>query len=107
MFRNFRMKREVRRYASDLLPWLQKNYGTSEYYSIPQIRAGIRALGLYKSFIALAYAALLPKEEYELVKDEMPVPLDYEEARVLFINYQPVKLESRHGSSDHNYAKGH
>ena len=106
MFRRFRMKREVKRYAEELLPWLQRNFGASEYYTIPQIRAGIRELRLYKSFIALAYAALLPKGEYELIKDEMPVPLDYEEARVLFITYQPVKLDSRHGKPD-NYSRGY
>jgi hypothetical protein len=106
MFRNFRMKREVKRYASELLPWLEKNYGTSEHYTISQIRSGIRARGLHKKFIALAYAALLPKEEYDLIKDEMPVPLDYDEARVLFITYQPVTLYSRHGRPD-NYSRGY
>ena len=98
MFQRFRMKREIKRYAQELRPWLERSYGASDTYTIPQIRAGIRALRLYKRFIALAYAPLLSKEEYELIKEELPVPLDYEEARSLFIIYQPIRLESRAGT---------
>jgi hypothetical protein len=102
MFGNFRMKREIKRYAKELLPWLAQNFGESDYYTIPQVRAGIRALGLYKKFIALAYAATLPKAEYELIKDELPASLEYEEARLLFIENQPVRLYSRETGTPQN-----
>ena len=98
MFERLWIKHVVKRYATALPEWLAQNYGSSDYYTIPQIRAAVRALKLNPKFITLAYGMYLPEEEFNTVKDEMPGKLDYSEARLIFLDAMPVKLESRDGT---------
>ena len=71
-------------YARRLPARLKEGWGGSEHYTPAQIRASVEKLRLDARFIALCYAAFLPKEDFERLKPEMRVVLDYEDARAIF-----------------------
>jgi hypothetical protein len=89
-------KRAARKYAAVLHPWLIKNYGDGEVYTPAQIRNGIGALKLSPKYAAFGYAAFLRAPDYEALRTEMPWSPPFKDARALFIEYQPIKLYSRH-----------
>jgi hypothetical protein len=96
MFGKWFAKRAAKRYAAELPPWLVKNYGDAEFYSPAQIRNGIGALHLKPKYAAFGYAAFLREPDYEALRKEMPWAPAFRDARALFIEYQPIKLYSRH-----------
>jgi hypothetical protein len=89
-------KRAARRYAATLHPWLIKNYGDGAVYTPAQIRKGIEALKLKPGYAALGYAAFLNEKDYESLRSGLRWSPPFTQARALFIEYQPVKLQSRH-----------
>ncbi len=97
LFSTLRRNRAAKRYARQLPPWLQRNYGASERYTLPQIANGIAALRLDPRFVALALAAFLDEAEFEALRPQMPIALGYDEARELFRRHVPPKLSSAYG----------
>ena len=90
------MRRAAKQYARRLRPYLVSNWGgasDTESYSVPQIIRGIVETGLDPDFMVFAFAALLPKDQFDA-----RVKLPYDEARAMFINCEPVQLESRDGT---------
>jgi hypothetical protein len=100
MFRKWQNRRAAKRYAKVLPAWLRRHYGGEdegrETYTVQQIRKAVSVLKLNPKYIALAYAAYLPEHDYEAVKGELPRQIDFLEARTLFVDYVPVKLQARH-----------
>ena len=99
MFAKWLMKRAAKRYALTLRPWLARQYGGAEYYTVPQIQKGIGALKLNPKFTAIAYAAFLTEPDYNRLKSDLPRVMEFREARALFMDYEPIKLQSRHSGS--------
>jgi hypothetical protein len=97
LFTALRLSRAARRYGQELPPCLARSYGSSEYYTPPQIREAARALGLDPRFIAIGYAAFLPKEQFDAVEAEMPISLSYAEARAAFERHAPWPYRSASG----------
>ena len=50
--------------------------------------------GLDPKYIVFAFARFLDEDEFETLRSQMKVGLPYREARALFIQYEPVQLES-------------
>ena len=89
-----RKRRAAKRYARKLPKRLKHGWGFSEYYTPGQIKASVKKLKLNPTFIAIGYAAFLPRETYASLGAEMPVQMSYEEARALFDRYFPLELWS-------------
>jgi len=85
----------VKSYAGKLRPRLEHDYGRSETYSDRQIRHAVAVTKLNPKFIVLGYGAFLPKARFDELKPTMPIKLEYEEARILFLDSEPITLESR------------
>jgi hypothetical protein len=100
MLTRWQNRRAAKRYARALPLWLRRHYGGGdegrESYTLPQIRKGVSALKLDPKYIALAYAAYLPESEYNALNAELPRQIAFDEARALFVEYEPIKLQARH-----------
>ena len=94
MFNGLRAKFAVKKNARKLPAQLARDYGKSETYIEGQIGRAVAAVGLNPKFIVLAYAAFLPKTLFDELRPNMPIKLEYEEARILFIDAMPIILES-------------
>jgi hypothetical protein len=93
----WRRNRAAKRYARLLPDWLQRNYGASERYTLPQIAHGIAAQRLDPRFVVLALAAYQSEAEFEELRPQMPIAMEYAEARDLFERFVPPKLTSAYG----------
>src|SRR5262249_23103641 len=68
-----RLRSAAKRYSRSLGPALRRDYGASEFYTPPQIRATARRLDLPEAFIDLGYAAFLPEAAFdEVAIDRQP-----------------------------------
>jgi hypothetical protein len=81
------INRAAKRYASQLPPVLAQNWGASKTYTAGQLEAGVKMARLNRRFIALAYAAYLPEENYNQAKAGLPLMLSYGGARSTFQQY--------------------
>lgn len=97
LFRNWSRDRAAKRYARELPGRLVRSYGASERYTLAQIRAAVSNLNLDPRFIAFAYAAFVPEEDFISLGAEMPVPIAYNKARILLARYRPHGLTSASG----------
>jgi hypothetical protein len=79
----------AKRYAHDLPRFLRDAYSASDVYTCPQLDHAVGALGLPKSYIALAYAAYLPEIAYNEVRTTLPLPMSYEDARSEYFRHIP------------------
>ena len=79
----------AKHYALTLPKFLQEAYLDSAFYTRPQIDHAVKALGLPEDYIGLAYAAYLPKAEYEGFQTSLPLPMNYEDARTEFYGHVP------------------
>jgi hypothetical protein len=77
------------RYGRRLTRVMIRSWGASETYTPAQIRAAVRKLRLDRRYIALAYATFLSPEGYEAERANMPVVLDYDDARERFWTWTP------------------
>ena len=84
-----RIARAAKRYAQRLPGGLVEGWRGSDIYTPAQIRVAVKALKLDQRFIALGYAAFLPREDFEALRPEMQVALDYDEARAAFARWRP------------------
>jgi hypothetical protein len=100
MFEALKLKFAAKRYARKLRFQLTRDYGGSgEYdpsatYTVPQIQRAILAANLDPKYIALAYATFLSKEAFDSLREQMPVKLTYEDARAMFVRFEPIVLTS-------------
>jgi hypothetical protein len=92
--RTLRVNRAAKQYALKLPKQLKDGWGGSEHYTPGQIMTSAKKLGLNTNYIAIAYAAFLPKDNFNELRSEMPVPISYDEARTAFIRYCPINLET-------------
>jgi uncharacterized protein DUF6559 len=95
----WRLRRAAKRYARSLGPALVAAFGASEFYTPPQIRTAVSRNGLDARFLALAYAAFLPEAQFDAMKQDMPRPLAYAEARALLERYRPSQVFSASGEA--------
>ena len=79
-----RLKRAARQYGRRLLRELWSRYGASPRYTVAQIQQAAAASGLDRRYIALGYAAFLPKEEYDTLASSMLAQMSYADARAMF-----------------------
>ena len=93
-----KMHRAAKAYAGLLGPRLAEDYGGSEFYTMGQIDTAAAKLGLDTTYLAIAYAAFLPREEYEAYFSGLENRFSYTEARTIYLEHQPVILDSRSGS---------
>ena len=63
-FNQFGLDRAAKAYAKRLPAEMNAGWGSSEVYTIGQVKAAIRHLGLKGRYIAIAYAAFLTKEDF-------------------------------------------
>ncbi len=66
-----------------------RGWGASKFYTIPQVRAGLREAGLGSRYVAIAYAGLLSEEDFRQTLGEHPVRIRYDEARRWFRGGRP------------------
>ena len=86
-----RVRSAAKRYASRLGQSLARSFGGSSTYTPRQIQRGVADCALDPKYIVFAYAAFLPKAEFEVRLSEMPIKLPYLEARDLYLRYVPAK----------------
>ena len=82
-----RLKRAASQYGRRLLPELWSRYGASTLYTAAQIQRTVEALELDRRYIALGYAAFMPKEEYDSIARTVPMPMSYETAHALMARF--------------------
>jgi hypothetical protein len=73
MFAKLKLRFAARRYARRLPSALKRGWGASGNYSPPQIIKAANSAGLDLNFIAIGYAAFLRREQFDLLRSEMPV----------------------------------
>lgn len=73
----------ARRYARDLGPRLQRDYGSGQYYTAPQIIAAARKARLPQGHIAIGFAAFMPPEAFANLSPEG----DYQALRNLYSRF--------------------
>lgn len=69
--RAFARKRALQRYAHELAARLHRDYGASEFYTPPQIRAAVARLRLSPDLIMHGYAMFLPAETFDALDPEV------------------------------------
>lgn len=74
-----------------------QDYGSHQFYTIPQVTAGVVHQKLDSRYLFLAYARFLHQTDYDTLKPQFPLALSYDDARRLFIEYEPIQLLSRDG----------
>jgi hypothetical protein len=94
VFNGLRAKFAVKNYARKLPAQLARDYRKSETYGGGQIRRAVVAARLNPKFLVLGYAAFLPKALFDELRPSMPIKLEYEEARILFLDAVPIMLVS-------------
>ena len=85
--RTLRLHAVAKRYALRLPNYLSRAYSSSEFYTRQQIAHAVEALQLPSDYIALAYAAYLPKLSYDAIRAELHLPMTYEVARAEFYRH--------------------
>ena len=103
MFGRWLLRRAARKYAAKLPHQLFVDYGHEEFYTVAQINHAIADAHLNPSYTILGYARYLPRERFEDLRIELNVYLGYDEARALFIENEPIVLESRNGTAGYMY----
>jgi len=93
-FNQFGLDRAAKAYAKRLPAEMNAGWGSSEVYTIGQVKAAIRHLGLKGRYIAIAYAAFLTKEDFTSVEAEYPTPIAYDAARELFERHRQRAAET-------------
>jgi hypothetical protein len=88
--RTFRLHAVAKRYARRLPKYLSRAYSNSEFYTRQQIAHAVEALRLSPDYIALAYAAYLPKSSYDAICSGLPLPMSYDDARAAFYRHVPA-----------------
>jgi hypothetical protein len=94
LLRALRLKRAARKYARVLPRWLASAYGNKDTYTQAQVLKAVSSTGLDARFVGIAFAAYLAKPEFEALKHSLPVQVEYEAARVLFVSSVPVTATS-------------
>lgn len=97
-FQRRKLHRAAESYAKRLGPRLAEDYGGSEFYTMAQIDTVIEKLDLDTAHLAIAYAAFLPREEYEEYFTGLVNRFSYTEARTIYLEHAPVLLDSRAGN---------
>jgi hypothetical protein len=72
--------------ARRLTPRLIRDYGASQFYTAGQIRAACLKCRLPRRHLALAYAAFLPRAEFDKTSDLAP-RADYDALRALVFRF--------------------
>ena len=89
MFELHKLKNAAKVYSKRVPERLKHDYGSHEYYTEPQVRAAVFHLNIDATYIFLAYAMFLHKQDYEALLPRLPLHLPYDEARAVFITYEP------------------
>jgi len=90
----FGLNRAAKTYAKQLPAAMNAGWGSSDVYTIGQVKAAIRHLSLKGRYIAIAYAAFLTREDFASLEAEYPTPIAYDTARELFALHRQRLLES-------------
>lgn len=98
MFERLRLKRAARGYARKLPRQLARDYGPSEFYTEAQIRRSVDRAALSAKFVAIGLAAYLHEEAFDALSSTMPIAIDYDEARLLFLSFLPTGISSGTGT---------
>jgi len=104
MFDAWKLRRAARQFANRLPKELVRDYGVREFYTEPQIRNAIATAKLNFKYAVLGYARFLSREHFEAMRVALDVKLAYNDARELFVNAEPIILNSRQGKTDRNYS---
>jgi hypothetical protein len=88
-FERWRWHRAAKLYGERLHPHLAANYGGEPPYTVEQIDAAIRHLGLDPRCAALGYAAFSTLGDYGRLRAANPQMLDWKVARLLVERYGP------------------
>jgi hypothetical protein len=91
-FARRRLNHAAKLFAEKLPAALVEGWGGSEYYTPEQIRAAVTTSKLPLRYIAIAFAAYLPQDQYLAMADELPLPLPYDSAREAFFEHVPSHL---------------
>lgn len=94
MWRRWLLKRAAKQYAGRLPGQIRRNYGAKEWYTFAQVQRAIATSGLDQRYAILAYARYLPRSEFENLRIDTPLLLEYGTARALFVAAEPVAAES-------------
>jgi hypothetical protein len=80
----------AKRYARRLPAALVEGWGGSKFYTQAQIDTAVHSLKLDPRHIVLAHATYLPREQFEALAAQTPLPMTYLEARELFRSFVPL-----------------
>ena len=110
-FLRWRMSRAAKQYARRLGPQLARAYGPSEFYSPAQIQGGGGKLGLDSRYIAIGYVGFLPQDDYARAVADVPIRIEYHEARDMFERFRPANMLSASANPEASnfvhYGAGH
>jgi hypothetical protein len=93
VFQSSRLRSAARRYAREVWPRLQQDYGTSERYTADQIRAAARRVGLPDRYLPIGYAIFLPEEAFAALAGPDPIG-DRDSLRARFWDHADVGIDS-------------
>jgi hypothetical protein len=96
----FRLRSAAIAYGRKLPNHLARAYGRGGTYTPGQVRTAVDALRLDPRFVALALAAYLDEADYQALLGDMPLPLDYGEARATFRRHLPRRPASASAGDD-------
>src|SRR5215472_17570538 len=85
----WRMRRAARRYARRLPGYMVRNWGGADAYTEAQVAKALQHFRLGGPFVALAYAALLSKDDYIGMAARLPRVLPLDLAREAFERARP------------------
>jgi hypothetical protein len=101
VFQSVRLRSAARRYAREVWPRLQKDYGSGETFTVEQVRAAARRARLPDRYLPIGYAAFLPEDAFQALAGLEPIG-DRESLRALFWTYADVGLASEFAKADEN-----
>ncbi|HEY1612927.1 MAG TPA: DUF6559 family protein [Rhizomicrobium sp.] len=98
MFAAYRKRRALKRYAQELPPRLQRDYGGREYFTRAQIDVAVRKLRLDPKLVVYAYALFLARDEYQALHGAtLPA---YSDARAELLQYVTARAASAHNFNE-------
>lgn len=103
MFGRWLLRRAARKYATRLPHQLVTDYGHKEHYTYRQLQHSIKAARLNPRYTILALARYMPRPEFNSLRIGLDdLSLGYSDARVLFIEAEPVNAASHDGERPPN-----
>lgn len=101
IFHAARLRVAARRYAQEVWPQLQRDYGAGESFTADQVRAAARRRRLPDRYLPIGYAAFLPEDAFAALAGPKPIG-DRALLRALFWDHADVGIDSVGSDGQHH-----